>query len=146
MAKARKPWGKVNLHRQLLLLLDRPTTTLKFGTKVNGIGADCDFDDYFPPRWIKITVDANNNDNVRFVIHELLHVMLSELVLGKFDQTLEEVLVLSLDTYMWNFVKSSKVRLAKWEALIQKKLAENPSPPDVPLEELADRRADEPKD
>lgn len=144
--RARKPWSKVSLHRHLYSLLDRPTTTLKFGAKRNGVAADCEFDDKFPPAYVRITVDANNNETVRFVIHELIHVTIAELVLGKFDSTLEEVVVLSLETYIWNFVSGSKTRLAKWEKLIAKKLAENP-PATTPLslEELADRSADDKK-
>jgi len=129
----------------LLLLLDRPTTTLRFAPKRNGTAASCVFDDRFPPAYVKIVVDANNNETVRFVIHELIHVVISELVIGKFDATLEEIFVLSLETYLWNFVSSSKARLARWQKLIEKKLTENPPLADVPLEELADRRADEPK-
>jgi len=92
---------------------------------------------------VKIVVDANNNDTVRFVIHELVHVTISELVIGKFDSTLEEVLVLSLETFLWSFISSSKSRLTKWEKLIAKKLAENPAEKPASLEELADRRADD---
>lgn len=139
----RKPWTRVSLHRHLLSLLDRPTTSLRLGAKRNGTAASCDFDDKFPPAYVKIVVDANNNDTVRFVIHELIHVVISELVIGKFDSTLEEVLVLSLETFIWSFVSTSRPRLARWEKLIAKKLAENPAPPNASLEELADRRADD---
>lgn len=123
--------------------MDRPTTTLKLAHKRNGVGASVDYDDKFPPAYVHIIVDANNNETIKFVIHELIHVVISELIIGKFDETLEEVFVLSLETYLWNFVSANKVRLAKWNKLIQKKLAENP-PEDPPsLEELADRRADD---
>lgn len=135
----RKPWTRASLHQHLLDLLGRSTTTLKFGTKLNGYGADCIYDDKFPPAYIRITVDANNNDTIASVIHELIHVALSELTIGKFDLTLEEVLILALETYIWNYVKDNKTRRARWEKLIQKKLAENPAPKPPTLEELADR-------
>jgi len=138
----RKPWSRVSLHRHLLSLLDRPTTSLKFGTKRNGIAGYVDFDDKFPPAYVRITVDANNTPVAQYVVHELIHVVISELVLGKFDSTLEEIVVLSLDRYIWNFISTNKSRLAKWEKLIAKKLAEHPEP-DVALEELADRSADD---
>lgn len=89
-------------------------------------------------------MDANNNDTVRYVMHELLHVVLSELILGKFDYSCEEAFVLGMENYMWSFISSSKSRMARWQKLIEKKLAENPKP-DVPLEDLADRSADEQK-
>jgi len=123
-------------------LLDRPTTTLKLRAKRNGTAATCDYDDRFPPAYVHIEVDANNNDNTRFVIHELIHVVISELVLGKFDRTLEEVVVLGFEEYIWNFVRAKPSRLTRWEKLIAKKLAENPTEP-VKLEDLADRSADE---
>ena len=107
-------------------LLSRPTTTLLLGTCKGETAAHVAFDDNFPPAYVHIKVDANNTPMVQFVIHELIHVILSELVLGKFDETLEEVIVVSLDSYMWAFVSNSKPRLAKWNALIEKKLAEEP--------------------
>ena len=137
--RPRKPWSKVMLHRHLLNLLARPMVTLKYGEKRNGYAADCVFDDKFPPAYVRIVVDANKNDTVWFVIHELLHVVCCEIVLGKFDQTLEEAFMLGLDNYMWDFVKSSPRRLRKWERLIQKKLAENPAEPPIPLAAQVDR-------
>jgi len=89
-------------------------------------------------------VDANNTPVVHYVIHELLHVILSELVLGKFDDSLEEVMIVALDTHIFEFVSKSKSRLAKWNTLIERKLAETPVQP-RPTEELVDRRADDPR-
>lgn len=89
---------------------------------------------------MKIEVDGNNQPLTRFVLHELLHVTFSELILGKFDRTLEEVMILAYEEYMWNFIQASKTRRAKWEALIERKLAEfRATQPDIPLVELADR-------
>ena len=142
--KPRKPWSKVSLHRHLLNLLARPTTSLKFQAKRDGCVADVIVDDNFPPAYVKITVDANNNVNVaRYVMHELLHVVMSELVLGKFDFTLEEVIILGFETYMWEFISSSKPRLRKWEKIIAAKLALNPSPVEPSLQALADRSVEQ---
>lgn len=100
-----------------------------------------EFDDKFPPAYIKIDVDANNQPVIRFVIHELLHVVLSELVIGKFDETLEEVLIVSLDGYIYEWVAKSKSRTAKWTTLIEKKLAEADALLEtVSHEELVDRK------
>jgi hypothetical protein len=91
---------------------------------------------------VKIAIDANNNQTTQFVMHELIHVMISETVLGKFDATLEEAFLIGLENFMWDFISKSPVRLAKWEKLIQKKLADNPTLPDAPLAELVERPAE----
>jgi hypothetical protein len=46
----------------------------------------------------------------------------------------------ALDGYIYEYVKKSKTRVARWTALIDKKLAEDAaSKEDVPLEEQVDR-------
>lgn len=104
------------------------------------MAAEVEFDDHFPPSWIKIRVDGNNQPVLQFVIHELLHVVLSELVLGKFDDTLEEVLIVALDAYMYSYVTSSKARTRKWNALLDEKFAAaHAAQPDRPLDEVVER-------
>ena len=137
--RTRKPWSKVSLHRHLLSLLDRPTTTLKLRSKRNGYAGDCVFDDCFPPAYVRIEIDANNNKTTQFVMHELIHVIISEIVLGKFDATLEEAFLLGLERFMWDYISSKPARLAKWDKLIQKKLAESTPADDVPLADLVER-------
>ena len=140
MAKARKPWSKVSLHRHLLNLLDRPLVTIKRVPKRNDTAGSCDFDDFYPPRWIKIEVDANAGDPWLTVLHELIHVVFSELIWGKFDPTLEEVMILAFEHYMQDFIKKSPQRLAKWTKIIDRKIAESEALlPDRPLAELAER-------
>ena len=141
MAKARKPWSKVSLHRHLLNLLDRPTTTLKLRAKRNDYAGDATFDDYFPPAKITIELDGNNQPLARYVMHELLHVILCEIILGKFDETVEEAFILGLENFMWAYIEEKKGgRRAKWDALIERKLAETAATePNRPLLELADR-------
>lgn len=136
--RVRKPWSTQSLHRHLLNLLDRPTTQLHARALRGDVAANVDFDDYFPPAYVKINVDLNNPDRVQYVIHELKHVVLSELVWGKFDETLEEVITVALDTHMYEYVKRSKARLARWEKLIEQKLAET-APPDRPISEITER-------
>lgn len=144
--KPHKPWNRVSLHRQLLALLERPTTTLEFKTQLNGYAAHCIFDDKFPPYKITIIVDANDYDRVvHNVEHELIHVILSELVVGKFDGTLEEVVIMALSEYMYEYIKADKKRLAKWDKLIKKKLKEG-EVGNFSLMELADRKKDERKE
>jgi len=86
-------------------------------------------------------VDGNTSDTLRHVLHELLHVVFSELVLGKLDDTLEEVLIVAFDHYLHDYVQASKPRRLKWEALIAQKLKESESLlDDVPLEEQVVRK------
>lgn len=138
---SRKPWSRVSLNQHLLKLLERPTTTIRTRPIRGSYAALVEFDDKFPPAYIKIDVDANNQPVIRYVIHELLHVVLSELVIGKFDESLEEVLIVALDSHIYDWVAKSKSRVARWTTLIDKKLAEADAQKDtVPHEELVDRK------
>lgn len=121
-----------------LLVLDR--TTVESGTLIKS-GATVEFDDSGRLEYIRIKIDANTGDPVEYVIHELLHVVFHEVLLWKVDETIEEIFILALDEQMYDFVKSSKQRLAKWNALINEKLNEDVEP--RPVAELVDRRADE---
>jgi hypothetical protein len=77
---------------------------------------------------------------MRFVMHELIHVVISEIVVGKFDLTLEEAFLLGLENYLWDHVSKSKRAKARWQALIDKKLAESiAQEPDAPLAEQVER-------
>ena len=137
----RKPLTKASLHRHLLKLLERPTTKLEYRTiREEGIAARVEYDpDHFPPYDVTIEIDANNGDMVHYVIHELLHVVFSPFFAGLFDDTLDEVCVVALDQYMFQYVFRSKARFSKWTKLIEKKLAESKDDKPVPLEELVDR-------
>lgn len=100
-----------------------------------------DFSDKFPPAKIEIDLDLNALEPIGIVIHELIHVVMSELVLGKFDESLEEVIVLGLDKYIYDWVKASPARKRKWQTLLDKKLAETAATELEPLsfEKLATR-------
>lgn len=124
----------------LLNLLDRPMVTIKRVPKRNETAGSCDFDDFFPPRYIKIEVDANAGDTIPTVLHELIHVIFSEIIWGKFDPTLEEVWIMAYETYMWEFIKVSPARLKKWNSIIDRKIAEYEATlPIRPLLEIAER-------
>lgn len=136
----RKPWSRVSLHRHLLKLLERPTTTVAAGTLRKPVAARVNFDDSFPPDRIKVEIDANNMSATQLVVHELLHVVCSELVLGKFDETLEEVLILALEAHMMDHINKSKTRRTRWADAIERKLAESLATlPAVPLSVQTER-------
>lgn len=125
----------------MLDLLERPTTTVTARPKRNGYMADAEFEAKYPPAYVKIEIDLNNPDPVWIVVHELLHVVLSAMVLGRLDDSLEEVVILSMDKYFYDWIKASPKRLNRWKTLVEKKLAETAATlPDRSLEEMADRR------
>jgi hypothetical protein len=99
-----------------------------------------DFDDNFPPRYVKVTLDMNAGEVLKHVVHELLHVTFSELVRGKFDDTLEEVFVMAMTDYMYAWIAKSPARELRWQELINRKLAEpDPDVEPVPLFEQQER-------
>lgn len=109
----------------------------------NGYAAYVHHDAEFPPYKVEIRIDANNLPVERYVMHELLHVVLSELVRGKFDDTMEEVLIVALDTDLWNYVSKSKPRLARWKKTVERKIQETiDKRPDTSHDELVNRPAD----
>ena len=139
MPNPRKPWSRPALNRHLLSLLDRPSTTLTSGSLRKEVAARVEFDPNYPPAYVRVQVDANNTPVARFVIHELLHVVMSEKVLG-LDETLEEVLIVALEAHLWAFVEKSKSRRTKWDSLIERKLAEHCATlTDRTIEEIVDR-------
>jgi hypothetical protein len=84
-----------------------------------------EFDSVFPPTNFRIKVDANAGDHVQYVLHEIIHVVLSPMFSGHVDETLEEVMVTALDGYMYAYVKKSARRFALWSDEITKKLDED---------------------
>lgn len=88
-----------------------------------------------------IIVDANASQSIVLsVVHELLHVVLSEVFIGRVDETLEEVMIVGLEAHIFRYISERKARLARWSALIDKKLAEHSDTlPAIPIEKLVDR-------
>lgn len=134
----RKRVSPALLQQELLKLLERPETTLEFLAKRGDTAGNVTYDSDFWPRKCEVTIDANNQPVVQFVIHELLHILFLPF-LGFADDTLEEVMICALDAYMYNYVAKSKRRLAKWNALIEQKLAEVDKGPPPTLEEMVNR-------
>lgn len=85
------------------------------------------WDDITPPTNIAIRIDANRNpvDHVTTVVHELIHIVFHTMFVGFVAEDLEEVMVLGLEVDMYNYIKKSPARLAKWNSIIATKLAEN---------------------
>mgnify|MGYP006266383227 CR=1 FL=1 len=88
------------------------------------------WDELFPPTNIRIKVDANAGQHISSVVHELLHVILYEMFLGRLGATLEEVCVVSLESYLSGYINKSPERVAKWTRLIESKLPQIDNPLD----------------
>jgi len=133
--KGKYPLTRARLHRALLDLLMHKEVHLTY-TPLK-YGGHCEWDEVFPPTNIRIRVDANSGDDIKFVIHELLHVIFHPIFVGRVDDTLEEVCIIALDTYMHEYVDKSPERLTHWRRLVTKKLEEGMV--DVPIAVMADR-------
>jgi hypothetical protein len=142
--KGKYPLNRTRLHRALLDLLQHPEVKLEFAT-VKGDGAGyCEWDDVMPPTNIRIVVDANTGDDLRFVLHELLHVILFPLFVGRTDSTLEEVAIMAYDTYMWEYISKDAEREKRWRTVMRKKAQAGQKP--IPLAAQADRTKDDAKE
>lgn len=137
--KGSYPLSKQRLHRALLELLQHSEVSLTFRPMRVDAG-NVEYEEIFPPTDIRIHIDANNGDNVRFVIHELLHLILCPMFIGHIDKTLEEVCILGLENYMFDYVQKVPTRYVLWDRTIKKKLDAHKE--DISLEELADRSND----
>lgn len=92
------------------------------------------YDDFFPPLSVQVKVDANNHPDIKFVLHELLHVVFADILRARVDDSVEEVVIVALTEDLYSFVKSSPTRHLAWQGLIEHKLAKT-SPPEVTSDE-----------
>lgn len=99
--------------------------------------AQVNWDDVFPPTNIHVTLDANSGDPVKLLIHELLHVVLYDMIVGRLDATLEEVIIIAYEKYIYDYAQASPKRLARWNRLVARRTDE--SNPDLPYEEQVAR-------
>lgn len=87
------------------------------------------WDEIMPPTDIRIKVDANQQtgvvDHIGTVVHELLHIVVYPMSLGRFADDLDEVMVLALDAYMLAYIRKSPKRLHEWTEAINTKLKES---------------------
>ena len=119
--KGKYPLTKLRLHKVLFELLEHPEVSLSY-TSLVGKRGHIEFEGIFPPTDIKIKVDANDSAPISTVIHELLHVILYELIVGRFSEELEEEFVLTFEKFMYEYIMKSPERMAKWNKLIESKL------------------------
>jgi predicted metal-dependent peptidase len=99
------------------------------------------YDDNWPPLNISIILDGNTTAWVASIVHELLHVVFDgPCIVGRLDETLEEVWIVAMETYMIQYINKRKTWKAKWDALVERKVQESEAEkPDRPLEELVAR-------
>jgi hypothetical protein len=87
------------------------------------------WNEIMPPTDIKIRVDANqqtgNVDHIGTVVHELLHVVVYPMSLGRLCDDLDEVMTLALDAHMVAYIRKSPKRVAAWTEAINQKLIDS---------------------
>jgi len=76
-----------------------------------------DWDKGTPPSNLRIQVDVDKDGAIRCVIHELLHVLLHEHFAWA-DPAVEEVLILALESDLYEYVKKSPRRITGWRKAI----------------------------
>lgn len=125
--KGNYPLNLTKLHRVLLELLGHPEVKLVY----RAMRAQQGLSNWFwihPPTSILIECDANQQtgvvDHIATVVHELLHVVVVPIWIGRFDDDLDEVLVLALDAAVTAYIRKSPKRTHTWTELINRKLME----------------------
>jgi hypothetical protein len=107
----------------MLEFLQHPEVHLTYGPLKTA--AKVEWDNILPPTNVRIKIDANCGDTVNYLIHEIIHILFHGMFLGWVDGKLEEAAVVGLDQYMYEYVKRSPVRFARWNDTISTKLNEN---------------------
>ena len=123
--KGKWPLTTTRLHRALMELLQHPEVHLTFQPMTAQQG-HCSWNEIYPPTDIRIKVDANQQtgaiDHIGTVVHELLHVIVFPISLGRFSDDIDEVIVLALDAHMLAYIRKSPKRLQEWTEAINQKL------------------------
>jgi hypothetical protein len=126
--KGNYPLNTAKLNRVLLELLRHPEVHLTYQPMTAQQGHSM-WNWIVPPTNIRIKVDANQQtgvvDHIGTVVHELLHVVVFPLSLGRFHDDLDEVLVLALDAHMIAYIRRSPKRLSAWTEAINQKLIDS---------------------
>ena len=118
------PLTRPRLHAVLLELLEHGEVRLRYRAMSDNEGF-VDWDDIMPPTNITIDVDANTNPtaHVSAVVHELLHVALYPMFCGRMSDDYAEVAVLAYERDMFEYIRKSPARMARWMATIEVKLS-----------------------
>jgi hypothetical protein len=126
--KGTYPLNTTKLHRVLLELLRHPEVHLTYEHMTAQQGHNL-WDEIMPPTNLRIRVDANQQtgvlDHLGTVVHELLHVVVYPMSLGRLSDDLDEVLALALDAYMIAYIRKSPKRLSIWTEAINQKLIDS---------------------
>lgn len=118
-----KPWTREVLLRKLKALLLQKDTQVHFVSLSDTI-AQIEWTPGKKPAALRIKVDVDKDGAIRCVIHELLHVLLQS-ELAWLDRSMEEIVVLALETDLYEYVTKSSRRLAGWRNAITKRHVEH---------------------
>jgi hypothetical protein len=112
----------------LLELLRHPEVHLTYQMMTAQQGHNL-WDEVMPPTNLKIKVDANQQtgaiDHIGTVVHELLHVIVFPMSLGRLSDDLDELMALALDAHMVAYIRKSPKRVADWTEAINQKLIDS---------------------
>ena len=113
-------WTRLSLKRRLKNLLRRPQVKLLQST-LHECAARADWTGDGPA--VEIRVDTTQTGMIQAVIHELLHYHFRETFGALLDESLEEVLILALEKYLWDDdIQRSTTQVRNWRRLINQKL------------------------
>lgn len=122
MQKVGLPLKTKTLPLHLYRLLAHPEVQLEYGVLTHHV-AQAIWEEAFPPTNIRLKIDANQDLHLSSVIHELLHIVFCGMVTGYLDSELEEVCIVALEKYVYDYITASPQRESRWNRLIESKLA-----------------------
>jgi hypothetical protein len=114
-----KPLTIRSLHNRLQKLIQEPRVTLEF-TEFHLCGHVAWNADV-----VHIKIDPDRDGSIRSILHELIHVVVDELLGLKDDRLageLEEPAVLAWERVLWEYVEADNRRLRWWRDTINAKL------------------------
>mgnify|MGYP006992522021 CR=1 FL=1 len=117
------PLKTKTLPLHLFRLLKHPEVKLEYGPLTHHV-AQAIWEEALPPTNIRLKVDANQDNHLSSVIHELLHIAFCGMFTGYIDDDLEEVCVSALEKYVYEYIAASPQRESRWNRLIESKLSQ----------------------
>ena len=107
--------------KQLRKLLMHKEVHLQF-RPLNDATARVDWENVSPPSRVRIVVDHDQDGRIRCIIHELLHLVLYDIMEQNFNTELQETAIDAWEKLLWENVSFSPQKLGSWRRAIAKKL------------------------
>ena len=114
-------WTRRTLHREIQKLFTAPSTTFRFADlSRTSMVAHVEWGG--GSREVAITTDPLTGSTIGNIIHECLHVLCDK-TFQRFDMALNEVLILSLEENLWDYISDDPRRLRWWRTALQDKVS-----------------------